>query len=435
MWDLLLSFLKNDLTFPIRLAAGVILVAHKLPVRRRLWARVLLLLGVILGWSVLFQLWGKVDPGSILIRSILKYLCAFALATGFTLFCYHASFRQALFASTVAYCLEHIAQRLQAELWKLFPALPTEVQHLAELAFAAALYALLYWLIIRHFLCREGEERTSALLIGLSALVIGTDIVLSTVGIDIAVKSENFSMMSVNNTFSILISVLALVISMSEIRMKNAEREQLIVQQLLYNERSQYQLQNEIRDRINVKCHDLKHQIGMLETKLDAQEMEEIKKALEIYDSSLDTGNTALDIVLSNAALICEREHIQFTVMANGKLLNFIRDSDIYSLFGNILDNAIHSVSRIEEQEQRSVMLSIWRNRGFTFVHAENYYTGELTFSDGLPQTTKEDKTYHGYGMLSIRTLAEKYGGDLKICTDDNIFKLDIMFPMPEKGK
>lgn len=41
----------------------------------------------------------------------------------------------------------------------------------------------------------------------------------------------------------------------------------------------------------------------------------------------------------------------------------------------------------------------------------------------------KKDVQYHGYGMLSMRTIAEKYGGTLAVELVNNIFNLNIIFP------
>ena len=433
MWNYLLTFIKNDLIFIAKLLAGVILVAHRLPVRRGIAARAAVVMVCAAAWSVLFQVWGTADPSSILIRSILKYICAFLLAIVCTMFCYFIERHQALFAVTVAYCLEHMAQRLQAILFHYLTNVPVEIMRLTELTIAAVMDAVLYALLIRHFICQENEERKSnILLVFLSLIVIGTDIILSTVGIDLIIKGGNSDMMILLSIFSIMISILVLIISMCDIRMKNAERDQLIVRQLLYSQKQQFRQDNAIRDVINIKCHDLKHQIQMLETKLDRQEMENIKKAVDVYDSSIATGNTALDVVLSNKALLCSQNDIRFTAVADGALLNFVKDSDIYSLFGNILDNAIYSAGKMEDRERRLVTLTVGKHHGFAFIHTENYFEGEMLFSDGLPQTTQQNKSYHGFGMLSIRTLAEKYSGDLKISAVSGVFKLDIMFPLPE---
>ena len=85
-----------------------------------------------------------------------------------------------------------------------------------------------------------------------------------------------------------------------------------------------------------------------------------------------------------------------------------------------------------EDQEQRLVSLTVTVNRAFLVIEEENYFEGELEFSEGLPVTSKQDKAYHGYGMQSIRMLTEKYDGDLQMDSSDGLFRLSIMLPIPQ---
>ena len=46
---------------------------------------------------------------------------------------------------------------------------------------------------------------------------------------------------------------------------------------------------------------------------------------------------------------------------------------------------------------------------------------------DGLPCTTKkEEQGYHGYGMKSMKLIAEKYGGSLDVQITKDVFSLAI---------
>ena len=109
-----------------------------------------------------------------------------------------------------------------------------------------------------------------------------------------------------------------------------------------------------------------------------------------------------------------------------------MKQSDIYSLFGNAIDNAIEAVERIEDDEKRCIIVRVKKSRGMVLVHIENYYNGELSFKGGLPQTTKKDKRYHGFGMKSIRMIVEKYHGYFSTKSTDGIFSLDILLPVTE---
>ena len=69
---------------------------------------------------------------------------------------------------------------------------------------------------------------------------------------------------------------------------------------------------------------------------------------------------------------------------------------------------------------------------GMVVIHLENNFEGSLTFFDGLPQTTKGDKNYHGFGMRSMQMIAEKYRGTAAVLNKDGIFNLNITIPIPD---
>lgn len=106
--------------------------------------------------------------------------------------------------------------------------------------------------------------------------------------------------------------------------------------------------------------------------------------------------------------------------------------SDVYSLFGNAIDNAIEAVSKVDKREKRTVSLMVRESRGMVYIGLENGYTGTIEFEDGLPVTTKQDKRFHGFGTKSIRNVVEKYGGTMVINASDNIFRLNILLPVPK---
>ena len=65
-------------------------------------------------------------------------------------------------------------------------------------------------------------------------------------------------------------------------------------------------------------------------------------------------------------------------------------------------------------------------------IHIENYLGHEIILKNGLPLTSKADKNYHGFGVLSIRHVVEKYKGTMYIRTDHSRFCLDILIPITE---
>ena len=213
------------------------------------------------------------------------------------------------------------------------------------------------------------------------------------------------------------------------------QRELATQEQLWQSQKEQYQISKAQIELINQKCHDLKHQIAALRTIHNEQQREasirEVEEAVMIYDAVIQTGNEVLDTVLTSKSLICEREAIKLTCMADGSQLGFLNPVDLYAIFGNALDNAIESVHNLSDPEKRVIAVTVFNRGKLTILQIENYYDQVLQFQDGLPKSNEGNDAYHGFGIKSIRRTAEKYNGSVAIHTEDNIFALSIVFPIP----
>ena len=166
-----------------------------------------------------------------------------------------------------------------------------------------------------------------------------------------------------------------------------------------------------------------------MRTIVSADALNDIAREVSIYDSQVRTGNEALDTILTEKGLACARAGIAFSCMADGGLLSAIPDTEIYSLFGNILDNAIEAVQKVNSGERRRISLVVRRRGDMVSIHEENFCSGRLVFRDGLPQTTKAQPSEHGYGTKSIRAVTERCGGTLSMRAEGEQFLLDILLP------
>ena len=234
-------------------------------------------------------------------------------------------------------------------------------------------------------------------------------------------------------SFDIICCTFAMMLQFGIIETSSLKEEGLVMEHVLHMQQEKYSLSKETIELINVKFHDLKKRLTVSRA-LDEEEARELYKTLEIYDMALKSGNEALDIVLAEKGLVCEREHIRLECIADGANLAFMAPSDVYSLVGNAIDNAVESVQKICDANRRFINVSIRKSRELLVINIENPYEGELRFKDGLPQTTKVDKNFHGFGMKSIRMVVEKYNGFLSIAAEDGLFTLNIVFT-PQQGR
>ena len=205
---------------------------------------------------------------------------------------------------------------------------------------------------------------------------------------------------------------------------------------LLWNEqKAQYDLAKENIDLINRKCHDLKHQIRALrgeEDRIrDQKYLDELAESIQIYESIVKTGNEALDTILTEKSLHCRENSIRINCVADGGRLSFMDLADLYSVFGNAIDNAIEEVQQFENIEMRQIDVIVFRREDFVCIEVINPLRTVPKFVDNLPQTTKGDNGYHGYGVKSIKHTIEKYGGHITVSTDSGCFSLKMIVPVP----
>ena len=434
MAELVGIFFQDDLNVVLSLLAGVALVGYKIPRRRYFALRLTASVFAVFCWSLFInslRLAADHQTGAYGGLSVVKFLVLYVLTVLAVVFCLRCPPFLSLFFVTIAYCLEHISQRLMGSIRLLRPGIPIPLDRFILLLISVGVFGLMYWRLLRP-VAQAGSEGMSdnRLMVALSVCVVCMDIVINTYAMGETSRLNARNLTLCIYAFSIVCSFMALLVSLCQTRAEQADRESEVTRQLLYSERSQYLREKAAVDAINIKCHDLKHQIAALDGRVDPQELSDIQDMVGIYDSGVSTGNAALDIVLSNKSLLCLSKRIAATCIADGKRLAFMSEADTYSLFSNIMDNAIEAVERLEDPEKRVVCLNVTARNSFILIHQENYYEGELTFADGLPQTVKEDKQYHGFGMRSIRSLTEKYGGNLHLDIQDGVYVLDILLPI-----
>jgi sensor histidine kinase regulating citrate/malate metabolism len=169
--------------------------------------------------------------------------------------------------------------------------------------------------------------------------------------------------------------------------------------------------------------------------KLPPEEAESLMQDIRIYDSTVKTGNPALDVLLTEKSNKCQVKGISLTCSGDGSVLSFMRTMDIYSLFGNAVDNAIEAVDSLEE-EKKYIDIAIEKRGDLVFLSFSNYFNGTLApLAEGLPQTTKTDEIgYHGFGMKSMKQIAGRYDGDLSVTTRGEIFYLNIYLQIPKSA-
>ena len=206
------------------------------------------------------------------------------------------------------------------------------------------------------------------------------------------------------------------------------------LQQMLQLQYDHYQISVETIALINQKYHDLKHQITVLKSDITEDQkrsyLDEMEEEIRVYEAQSNTGNHVVDTILTEKRMQCQRQQITMTAVADGSALDFLSEMEIASLLGNALENAIDAAKMIGNPEERLIRFSIDRYKSFVRIRVENRVEGKVKMKNGLPQTTKEDKRLHGYGVKSMQDIAARHGGSLQIEVKDGWFRLHLLIPV-----
>ena len=413
-------------TFYIYLVASTILFL--LPQQRRNHFPVRFLCVVLAGLFLVVTT--RKCIGNEYIRNLVSFSTALISMTFLSKACFRVTWGEAVFCSVGGYSVQFIQSTL-AEMVERSIAGAQPYLELLKLVSALLVLPLCYFLFCRRL--RKGQNldvnKTSLLVLLIGAVLI--EIILC-YNLRQAWKASGDPLFIISDCSLLLIcSFCLLTIQFNMLLRRDLEAEVRILTQLRHKELHQFQISKDTIDLINRKCHDMRYQIRTIgeSTHIDPQVVREMEDAVQIYDALAKTGNQALDIILAEKNLFCQKNGIHISCIADGKKLSFLRESDIYSLFGNLLDNAIQAVLSLPP-EQRIINLSVRAVGELLSVNSYNRFAGTVEMDEGLPVTSAEDMENHGFGTRSMAKTVEKYGGNISFLARDGIFNVNILFPI-----
>ncbi len=365
------------------------------------------------------------EGNAVYVSTVFSCGIIFALMAAAVLSICKVRVREAVYCTTCAYLTEHMAYCIRLLVNHMPGNIPAPNGSIGHIAIHAAVYVICYRLVAKNMI-RDRHYATSVLqslglMLGVSLLVIVMSVLATGFGFEL-----------LHGVYAFFACAFILYGQVIQQKQQKLQEELNIRQQMWLKSKAQYEMAKDAVDIINTKCHDLKYQVQALRASGSAQEQKKVIDSMEdaaaIYDSVFHTENEYLNTVLTEKSLLCKKNHITLTCIADGNVLDFMDAVDLYTLFGNALDNAMEAVMKLGEEE-RLIHLLICEKAGLVMIQTENYYQGEIRMEGRLPVTTKEEKAYHGFGVRSICDIVEKYHGVLTIETERQIFVLRAALP------
>ena len=190
---------------------------------------------------------------------------------------------------------------------------------------------------------------------------------------------------------------------------------------------------NEKYSRIRMLRHDMKNHLSAALLLLNEGKTEEAREYLStLADGMTDskpvvkTGLNALDMLIWNKFSQADQMGITLKMDFQDDYSDTeISAYELCSVYGNLLDNAIEAVSKLEDGD-RYVDLKAVRQMDMLCIFCENRYL-TVNLENGRFLSTKADPAEHGLGLRQIEHIAKKYNGTVDISARDGIFSVSVL--------
>ncbi|MEF9968534.1 MAG: ATP-binding protein, partial [Longicatena sp.] len=179
--------------------------------------------------------------------------------------------------------------------------------------------------------------------------------------------------------------------------------------------------------------HDIRHHDTVLLAKLEEGNIEEAKAYLQSHvvtfnETSLKKfcNNSTVNIVLRIYENRSQEKNISFFAYVNIPSDIGLKDPEIGSLLGNLLENALNECVK-EPEKNPYIKLTMELEKNQLLLEVRNSLFTNLIFRNGIPVSNKPNG---GIGTRSITSTVKTYNGMISFSQNNDEFIARIIIPM-----
>lgn len=185
--------------------------------------------------------------------------------------------------------------------------------------------------------------------------------------------------------------------------------------------------------------HDVKNQYAYMQAMLEEGKYEELKAyfneligtfAVPLFEQ-VDSGNADIDSVLNLELTKMRSKDIKSDIKVSVPPVLPIKQSHVVTLFANVIDNAIDACERDKPENPFVNVVVNMREEELLLCVSNPTRLTQKNLEKGL-NTSKQDKTRHGYGMKIIRKIVKKYNGFYRCYIKDGLFVSESLLSLPD---
>ena len=181
--------------------------------------------------------------------------------------------------------------------------------------------------------------------------------------------------------------------------------------------------------------HDYRNHISVMKNLYRQGNYNELGQYLDMLESDLSsvdtvvkTGNPMADAILNSKLNLAISRGVPVKASVHIPMRLSILELDLCVILGNLLDNAIEASLTLPEKE-RMVRIYMDIKETHLYISVTNLCAGKkMTKVNGRFLSHRGEG--HGFGLLRIDGIVEKYGGYVNRNSEDGAFTTEILLPL-----
>ena len=155
--------------------------------------------------------------------------------------------------------------------------------------------------------------------------------------------------------------------------------------------------------------------------------LDELDTDLKTVDTAIKTGNRMADAILNSKISLARAKHICVIADAHIPVALKVSELDLCAVIGNLFENAIEASLALPE-EQRFIRIYMDMKNTQLYISVTNATAAKKRQKqNGRFHTTKGEG--HGFGLMRIDNIVERYGGYLSRNSEDGAFTTELLLP------
>jgi sensor histidine kinase regulating citrate/malate metabolism len=182
--------------------------------------------------------------------------------------------------------------------------------------------------------------------------------------------------------------------------------------------------------------HDYHNHIQAVKAHLQLKQYAEISTYLDKLDTDLTnvdtvikTGNVMVDAILNSKISLAVSKKININAKAIVPKTLSVSEIDLCIIIGNLLDNATEACIKLPNASDRFIRIYVDIFKDQLYISVSNSAGGSVK-KNGSTYLSTKGKDGHGFGLMRVDKIAEKYGGFINRQSEQGVFATEIMLPL-----